>query len=209
MTDDTEKLAALAGEGPTTTVVKPNWDVVTICGEAVDLAAAEFAAESNRSAAIRKSLRATLCLIEHYRGEHKEEIITFLQKKAPKQGTDKKGKARDDVLPIVKYVYAHDKAQQWTWRANALKWALEKKQTSDTVESFFETTSPTAAAKEWRKAHPSAETKITVDVPVNGLKLPDGITWDRDEKEHAVKLCYHQGKPVLRIEVKSQAGAEA
>jgi hypothetical protein len=141
-----------------------------------------------------RALCLTLRLVEDWRGEHGQEISVYLGDKAPVAG-------EDDVLPIVKFVFARQDKKQWTWHANALRQALADGKTSDDLTAYFTLTPPTTAAKKWSQTHPkpSANRPAPLAVEItcalaqpNGkaIKIGDGLT---------VRLVERDGRPILEI----------
>src|SRR5262249_52995660 len=111
---------------------RPNWDAADRFKEACNAADAAHTADLSHKEAVCEALRRTLCLVEDFRGEHREEIATYLKSAGVKP--DKL--AKDDVLAIVQHVFARQDKRQWTWHANALKQAMAEKQTSDNLPAY-------------------------------------------------------------------------
>jgi hypothetical protein len=134
-------------------------------------------------------------LVEDWRGEHRQEISAYLGDKAPADG-------EDDVLPIVKFVFARQDKKQWTWHANALRQALADGKTSDDLTAYFTLTPPTTAATRWSKDHrrPSANRLAPFEVEITcALSQPNGKRIEIGDKGMMVKLVERDGKPILEI----------
>src|SRR5204863_6438845 len=126
--------------------VLPNWTAAGRFKEACEAADAARDAGITHKEAVCEALRLTLCLVEDWRGDHRQEIADYLGTNAPKEG-------QDDVLAIVKHVFARQDKKQWNWHANALRQAIAENRTSDEVKAYFAQTPPTTAAQAWSKAH--------------------------------------------------------
>jgi hypothetical protein len=137
---------------------KPNWTAASAVQEARDAATEVQKADNRRSVHLCVALSHTFSLIFDWRHDQarKAALADYMGKKnAPKEGNDKRGYNRD-VLAFVKCVFLAEGAKQWTWHANALRQAFAAKQEPDTIGTYFHTTSPTAAAAVWTKAHKKA-----------------------------------------------------
>src|SRR5437762_2710389 len=110
--------------------VLPNWTAAGRFKEACEAADAARDAGITHKEAVCEALRLTLCLVEDWRGDHRQEIADYLGTNAPKEG-------QDDVLAIVKHVFARQDKKQWNWHANALRQAIAENRTSDEVKAYF------------------------------------------------------------------------
>jgi hypothetical protein len=128
---------------------RPNWSAEARFKEACNAADATHAADLSHKEAVCEALRRTLCLVEDFRGEHKEEIATYLERMGVKPAKLEK----DDVLAIVQHVFAWQDKRQWTWHSNALKQALADGATSENLHDYSKKTPPTQAAKKWSDAN--------------------------------------------------------
>lgn len=151
---------------------RPNWSAAEHFQEAEDAAEAirnmDASHKINRKEAVIHALCLTVRLVEDWRGEHRDEINAYLGKHAPADDGD-------EVLAIVKCVFHHQGASQWTWHANAIRQALAEQKTADDVGAYFNSTPPTKAAELWtetqhnkrrgRKAG-TVEVGITCELPI-------------------------------------------
>jgi hypothetical protein len=166
---------------------RANWSAQDLFNEACSAADATHATDLSHKEAIARALCLTLRLIEDWRGEHRAEINDYLGPRAPKDG-------KDDVLAIVKFVFARQDRRQWNWHANALKQAISEGKRSDDLTAYFKITPPTNAAKMWSKAHPKPGGKATLAAKPATAKVTQPATvvpegYELVSSAHLLKLA--------------------
>lgn len=183
---------------------RPNWTADARFKEACEAADATHSTDLSHKEAVCEALRRTLCLIEDYRGEHREEIASYLK------GTAGLALDKDDVLPIVKHVFARQDKRQWTWHANALRQAIADGKHADDLHAYFKATPPTQAAKKWSEAHrKQGNRRQPLEITLtNPPKLPTGLD-DKIASANGmpVRLVRRDGKIVLLIPQSSKQAA--
>ena len=120
----------------------PNWSAVDAFNDACRLVDDALGCIEKHNSLLVDALIRTARLIEHWRGEHRREIETYLGAHDLK----------DEVLAIVKCVFHRQSKSQWTWHANALRQAFADGRASDDMTMYFQDKNPTQRADQWRKA---------------------------------------------------------
>jgi transposase-like protein len=131
----------------------PNWVAAVEFNNAQRAAHQADTDEIGAQRQLWRALCEALRLIEHYRTDHKDEITQYLRDR------DLKNEAavrKDDVLCIVKEVFAGARKNARTVYVNALRQAIKEKRGSDDLLTYFGKCPPSAAALEWRNAQPKA-----------------------------------------------------
>ena len=127
-----------------------NWSAPEAFKTAIGLADEVHQTDVDHRGSLIRALVCTASLVEHWRGPHKEEVNAHLESYRPDLA---KGVAKgDEILAVVKCLF-HNRKQDHSWYANAMRQAFADKVKSDDMTVYFTTEAPTARATKWRQDH--------------------------------------------------------